>query len=256
MKLFSSVATAALLGSLATFQISPVNADVNSWWHDLGVHVNPFFCRVLGKCRRRLGGVVEVELSTENILNEEGWKSYKENCQSHDYELQLYVDSHLFLIATPANNEETNCNSLVFHATASKSKESAAGLEKQILHFENDPTLLAAIEKESISLDTHNLKMIAHAFDHADANAPKAQNSDIVKNNCGDFVKHFGSLLRVKVTPELTAKIAKRLYQKGGMELINKIRENKHVDMLGGKDESDEDLIKHLVELRTGDLYN
>ena len=180
MKLSS--AAVILLGSLATFQVSPVSADIEPLFHKIGEHVNPFFCRVLGKCRRRLGGVVEVELSTENILNEDDWKSYKEKCQLQDYELQLYVDSHLFLVATPANHkeEESHCNSLVFHATSSsssKSKESnaAAGLEKQILHFANDPALLAAIEKESISLDTHNLKMIAHAFDNAAANAPKAQ---------------------------------------------------------------------------------
>ena len=114
----------------------------------------------------------------------------------------------------------------------------------------------------------------------------KAHN--MVKNNCGDFVKSFGSELGVKVTPEMTVLIAKKLLEHGDEDLLDELRsskyfalllpvlqktgsvrggagnnkndkknkKNKNKESLGEEDWNSEEVVTRLVEMRTGDLYS
>ena len=247
--------------------------------------------------RRRRALMDDAGVSYDRALEETTWQTYKETCNGFDYELSLLVDSHLYLIAHPSDEGvAAGCKPLAFHSTTSKRVDINdadadvavdATHEKQILQIdarENDGedeengvyAIVEAFAKDNgISLGKHSFVDIAQAYDKAEANAPGMKTHDIVKNNCGDFVKSFGSELGVKATPELTVSIAQLLLEHGDEEFLDELRSSKYFALLlpvlkkssggmrgtKGSDKASEDdwnseaVVTRLVEMRTEDMY-
>ena len=253
-------------------------------------------------CRRRRRRALadRAGVSYDRTLEESSWQMYKDTCKNFDYDLSLLVDSHLYLIAQPsAEGVAAGCMPLAFHSRTDLDGDAASTdadlvLEKQILKIEfaekedeEDQQIHAVVEafakQNGIGLGNHSFVDIARAYDTAEANAPGMKTHDMVKNNCGDFVKSFGGELGVKVTPEMTVSIAKKLLEHGDADLLDELRSSKYFALLlpilqktgsvrGGvgnnnnhkkkkedfsfeEDWNGEEIVTRLVEMRTGDLY-
>ena len=188
-------------------------------------------------------------LGESSVLDEESWKNYINKCGDFDFNVELHVDSHLFILVTP-NQEglEAGCTNLAFHALPDADYEGL--MEKHVMPYdqwkESETIHLAAQKKFSD---------IAMAYDQADVNADGMGAYDMVLNNCGDFVKNFGANMDIKLTPEMTMSIAKKIL--GNEKTMEKVNENEHKDVLvhGDEDVKDEELMYRLVEMRTKDLY-
>lgn len=200
-------------------------------------------------------------------MAEEEWNAYKKQCSQFDFDVTLFVDSHLYLIVKPSEEARMTavCYPLAFHARGGDHNDA---LQKEILLLQTesgeglDSVIATLVDNEGISLGSHKFIGVARAYDLAEENAPGMKVADKIKNNCGDFVKSFGELLDVEVTPELTKQIARRLFEHDGGDLAEQIRASDKFDawfaanMDKNVDEvDDEELIVGLVEMRTGDLY-
>ena len=247
-------------------------------------------------------------VSYNRALEESSWQMYKDTCKNFDYELSLVVDSHLYVVAHPnAEGAAAGCTPLAFHSHAGVDDDGDGStnggdlvLQKEILKIEFDEkdakddeqqqihAVVEAFAKQNgIRLGKHSFVDIARAYDTAEANAPGMKTHDMVKNNCGDFVKSFGGELGVKVTPEMTVSIAKKLLEHGDEDLLDELRsskyfalllpvlqktgsvrggvgnnnnnndkKNKNKESLGEEDWNSEEVVTRLVEMRTGDLYS
>ena len=206
--------------------------------------------------RMLLGGI---EIKVEHVLQQEDWRAYKDKCSPQEFNLHLFVDTHVFLLASPAQ-ADTGCEALVFHSTTTNGNDEAndkRGHEKEALVLE-DAGVVSVLQEQSIALGVYSFQDIARAFDQADPDAVGMVQHDLLLNNCGDFAKNFGALLGIALTPDTTESIVQRLLQHGGDDFLISLRNNEHFAIIadgGDSNLEDEEVVTRLVESRTHELY-
>ena len=235
-----------------------------------------------GDGRRRL-----IEGASEVVLNENDWYTYKDQCADLDFKLSLLVDKHLMIVASPENKAEaiiqaSRCPPLLLHAKISQNgdqeKEVIAVTAADAAIDENSPSMdneLEFVEEtlrdNAIALGSFVLSDIAYAYDHAEANADellmmmmmldnnandnnnnkKKKKYDIVMNNCGAFVRNFGTLLGIEESDDKIMAVAQNLLKHGGESFVGMIRSSDHYSVLVADETEDVDdleLVRRLVE--------
>ena len=94
------------------------------------------------------------------VMDSQDWQEYKANCGTFDFEVSLFVDSQVVLVALP--NEDAiaaGCAPLFFHVNADNTKEVAMSSKLEALD---------SIKKEAFVLRSLPFSEMAAAFEQVE----------------------------------------------------------------------------------------
>jgi hypothetical protein len=204
--------------------------------------------------------------ATASVLDESELRALTQQCGSITYQLSVYVDSHVALVAVPldlpskdddAIANTMDCSSALFihHGSVAAGKEISTVRDLSVI----DASALYVIGAVL-------LPDLGRAYEAVEVSDKGSTNgSSVVSHNCADFVADLAAALKIQVNHDVTMFVTSRLLQHSGSSLVPEIRENLGLlaDLMvqeggvGGLNEttSDHDLVKYLVETRTSKLY-
>ena len=181
-------------------------------------------------------------------------------CAGYDYDSFLFVDSHLYAVASPKEDAVTaGCPFVVVHAIL---QDHSGEARKEILIWEGKEEGLSVFpETESILIGTFKFSELVRAYKEADPSAGSSS-YDLIGNNCGNFMVSLGARLGVKIDSRVTTYIARRLLEESGKALVNRLTTNVNYKSLfksrhlRSKPATDEEVVKLLVETQASALFS
>ena len=184
----------------------------------------------------------------EGSHSDESYRDYLEKCGHWDYEAAIYVDGHLYAVASPGEDARAvGCPLMAAHALFREHDTPAA---KQLLIYPNDDSIFA----ETLSMGTFKLSKLLGAYQETDPDT--ASGYDVLTNNCGNFVVGLASHLGLEIDARVKSFVVRRLLEESGSKLANKIRSHLDLSFFYGRrllSESrttdDESLVELLVEM-------
>jgi hypothetical protein len=224
---------------------------------------DPWICERRPICCRRL------QDTTKSILDEAGLRTLVEQCGSVMYQLSVFVvNRHVALVAAPhedstensVSSHEVDCSLSLFihHDSYSKSRKEIGLFDRQDQKL--DPSGLFEVGAVLLS----DLEKAYNAVELRDITNDAGYGKSVVRHNCADFITDMAAALNIQVTRDVTSFVARRLWDNAGTDLASEIRQN--FDLLKDlaaikmgmeleETATDQELVEHLVETRTSQLY-
>jgi len=210
---------------------------VNEMSVELGLNVGPEFNSHLSQKKwnsdAHVHDVDEAALTSSARLDE---------CGQVEYDVSLYVDNHMYVVATP---RDAKCPVLASHAVFGDESTS-----KQMLVWNTKEQV--AVFDTALPVGTYALNDYVGAYKTAN---PGNGVYEIVENNCGDFVANMGVALGVKPTEEMSTYIVDNLIGNSRNNFVSSIRESGNYNNIDGRKLretklSDKEVVQALVQSR------
>lgn len=169
-----------------------------------------------------------------------------ESCLGMSYQVSLVVETHLYGVAIPEDDEETKCPLLVLHtdfSTPGSSSVSDHVIEQQLLIWDDASEYPEHFDLSSAShsLGRFPLSTLVEALSDMSQNFAQQNNNvaawDVLTNNCAGFLLQVARRLNIDyMDPVLTKFVAQRLLHASGQRLIESIKSSAFFDHFFGSD--------------------
>ena len=179
-------------------------------------------------------------------------------CGDYEYEGALYVDTHLYAIASPLQEAElAGCPFVVTHTSF---EDAYTVAEKELLVFENKRVGQRFYGKDgTYVIGTFKLSEILRAFE--DSDPAVAGVYDALTNTCASYMVDLALHLDVKIDTQVTSFIVRRLLEHNTRDILDRVRS--HVDFsslfdsrhLRAEDVTDEELVEIVVEMQASSVF-
>ena len=184
------------------------------------------------------------------------YRAIARSCGDFEYDGALYVDTHLYGVAIPqAAAAYAGCPFIVTHSNFIDENSQA---EKEILFFDTKKVGQRFFGEEgTYHMGKYKLSTILNAFAKADPAAAGVY--DVLKNTCANYMIELAQGLDAKVDSQVTAFVAKRLFESNSKEILENIRNHMDFSSYFGDrnlraDIGDEELIEMVVESQAAPL--
>ena len=205
----------------------------------------------------------------QNDNDDDEMQTLVKECGEYDYETRLYVDSHLYAIASPMRDAETaGCPFVVTHSVYTGEEESGGGTTNKEMHIWTDKTKGETYFADGLLLEgsmrtgTFKFMDLVRAYQEADAGGGGGDVYNVVTNNCGHFIVNLAKALGIQIDASMMAFVVRRLLQKSGKYLVARIRSSvDYSSLFEGhrhlREESatDEKVVELLVQRQALELY-
>ena len=186
------------------------------------------------------------------------YQEFLHKCGDREYTGSLYVDTHLYAVASPLEQAEAEgCPFLVAHSVFGKEEENCGGgggdgdgdgsdssrnetpvARKELLVWSDKLAGESLFDSEGmLPFGTFKASTLADAYERAEAASRGPGGGangvyDVIANNCGDFVIHLASILGLQIDASVTSFVARRLVVESGKALVDRIRNSMHYKSL------------------------
>ena len=197
--------------------------------------------------------------------DKEYYRSTIDRCGDFDYDTHIYVKDHLYAIASPKEKAVAEgCPYFVTHAVFGDDVDPNSPAKKEILVWKDKHQGEVLFSEKSIlagllHMGIFKLSRLAEAVEKADPSPGGAY--DIVTNNCGSYMINLASKLGVMIDANVASFVARRLLEKSGKALADRIRRSMnllslfHGRHLRSESVGDNELVHLLVESHASRLY-
>jgi hypothetical protein len=175
--------------------------------------------------RRHLKGA-DFEVDHDNPHHQQLYQMYLETCGGYEYDVYLYVTSHLYAVLSPSSPDaiEAKCPFLVTHAHF----ESSDGVAiKKLLFWESQEKGNARFaggnwEEKAMFVGSFSLLELARAYESVDLDSDGPY--DIVSNNCGNYIIRVGLQVGIRIDSQMISFVTQRLIEQSSAKFLDGIK--------------------------------